>query len=137
MRTFNISFVITSSLFLISCSYGYHSHVSYTPLIRDISALQVDTSHRSADSIELYFNDIKPLRGFVELGYIESIAGQYSTTNELLTAMKKKASEMGAHAVIRIQRNSQTETSGFLFDSKSVEKFQAAVFSGVAVKYLR
>lgn len=128
-------------LFLIAitlsgCLIGNKSYIKSYPT-GGKNDLETDTTVYSTSEIELYFGELKPDRPYIQVAYMESVGGKYSTMEELLLAMKKEAVALKSHAIIQIRKTQKEEEYGVLFADSENEKFQAEVYTGIAVRYLK
>jgi hypothetical protein len=131
MRTKN-PFIVMTFILICGCTYGYSHHV-------DVAYLKSYSYKSHNREVEVFFGSNKPLRAYVEFALIEVKGAQYDGMNALLAQIKTKAQELGADAIININKDFTTREQGSLIDvlaDEEPEKYTSSVFTGIAIKYI-
>ena len=123
--------ILILPILLYGC-YGSDTSTRVTPITK-IEGLAPTTS------VEVFFEDTKPTREFVQLAFLEVIGTRYEWTDTLLTLMKKRAQTLGADAIVYVKKNQQERARGDIIsklaNKDSDDIYMAPVLTGVAVKY--
>jgi uncharacterized protein YbjQ (UPF0145 family) len=116
------------------CGYGNNIQTNITPI-----------GHISYDEktydIEVYWENILPEdKDFQQLAFLEAEGPKNSSTEELLSKLKKQAMDIGADAIISIKQSYTERERGdlaadLITGKSSSEKFMAIKLTAVAIRY--
>lgn len=134
--------LIIAAAALLGCAYGYD-------IATEITRLNEIKFDPYVGPVEIFFNETKPSKDYIQIAFIEVVGGKESSTDTLLVTMKKKAQRLGAEAVISVKKSYKSRKGSsdwglfdILFPSNSdstntEEEYSAPVLSGVAIVYKR
>ena len=129
--------IMSALLFAMSCSVPDDVREKTTM----ISSYYYEPNY---NEIELFFDDIKPDKKFIQLAYIEVLGDRVSSTDVLLNRIKSEAQEVGADAVVNLNKYYITRTQGGFLelidilsnDDYEPDEYNAPSMKGIAVKYI-
>lgn len=122
----NIYYILPIFGLFFSC-LGYSTYAKFTPLSEEIKCEIQPTN------VELYFESEPINFKYEKVGLIEAKGGYNDNEKEILPALKNEAAKKCCNAIIGLRKGYVTEDMGILFISQAPDKYQAIIYSGIAI----
>ena len=139
MKKLPIYFILTM-LFSLFVLYGcsYKAVFSTTMKKSTFDTIQKNRQAKSPDEIEIFNYGSTPKKPYVIIGTMEAPKVQWTalyTRADLIDALKKKAAEIGADAIINV-RDQQNPTGGYNYNANTFAYFKNLYMWGDAIIYV-
>jgi hypothetical protein len=122
----------TIPVLFMSCAYGYEA-------VSDIAFIKSYRYQAHSGPVEIFYDDERPQKLFVQFAIIEIKGAQYDNMNHLLALMRERAQSIGADGVMNIRKDFAGRQRGLVLDAfmdEEPENYTAPVFTGIAIKYI-
>ncbi len=116
----------------MSCAYGYDA-------VSDIAYLKSYRYNAHQNPVDIYYDNERPEKPFVQFAIIEIKGAEYDNINYLLTLMRQRAQGVGADGVMNVRKDFAGRQRGLVLDAfmdEEPENYTAPVFTGIAIKYV-